>query len=397
MAGLAVVTILAGCERASDSASRGTIPADTVTAEQLALIGELDGAPEYVFGDVTSVAADRRGTIYVADRFGSTVRAYNAVGHFIGTVGAEGQGPGEFNWPLDIALDPVDRLYVRDRNRLAQFGRRPDTEFADSLIRTIPLGGSPSDSRRGKTDGSRYYVPSYFYYMFVTHRYFYLVVDSTGLTGDTVPVPSIAQPEVFGRANYPARGGRLGVPVEGINLAPFEAAPRWDITASGHVLVSPGDRYEITEWGPTGDTVRVTRHGTEPRPAPAAAARDSARAFRSRTDSIPVPLEEVRGMSDIARGGILPDVLPEILALHVGPEGNIWLRRWPRSDAMSQTVFDVLDSAGAPLGTVRVPADLLPDPPPWVSDQLIVGVITDRLTEIERVAVFALPDSWAIR
>ena len=38
--------------------------------------------------------------------------------------------------------------------------------------------------------------------MFVTHRYFYQVYDSTGATGDTVPVPSLPNILFLARANY---------------------------------------------------------------------------------------------------------------------------------------------------------------------------------------------------
>lgn len=78
MAALAVAVLTAGCGGAGDAPSGDTVPADTIVAQPLALIGELlDGPPEYLFGDVTSVAADSRGTVYVADGIGSTVRAYD--------------------------------------------------------------------------------------------------------------------------------------------------------------------------------------------------------------------------------------------------------------------------------------------------------------------------------
>ena len=95
-------------------------------------------------------------------------------------------------------------------------------------------------------------------------------------------------------------------------------------------------------------------------PVPAREARESARAFRERLDSIPVPLDRVRGMSDIARSGELPAVLPQILAIQVDDVGNMWLKRWPQAD-VKHTIFDILDPSGAPLKTVRIPADLLSD------------------------------------
>lgn len=62
------------------------------------------------------------------------------------------------------------------------------------------------------------------------------------------------------------------------------------------------------------------------------------------------------------------------------------MRRWPSEGG--QTVFDVLDASGTPVRTVILAADLLSDPAPFVSTELVVGVVRDPATGLERVAVF---------
>lgn len=377
---------LTGC--AGDGPSTGSPVAeqDTVVARPLPVIGVLDGPPEYIFGQVSSVASSD-GVVYVADRQGSTVRAYDTAGAYLGLVGGEGEGPGEFSNPNDITFDPSGRLVVRDRTRVTTFDRHRGSTLPDSVVSTVSLGRSTFRSPRAATDGALYYFPTFYYYLFVVHDFFGLVLDSAGQTGDTVPVP-LPQPEIFGRANYLLPSGDGGQPLEGVNTAPLEAAHSWTFTRRGTVLVSPGDRYQVLELSATGDTLLSIERPSSNRSVPAEVRRDSLAALASRLDTIPVPLDQVRGMSDAARSRDLPTVFPEVLAIHTDLEGRIWVKRWPPNDRPDHTFFDVFTPGGEALGTVEIPASLLPDPPPWVSEESVAGVVRDADTGIDRVAVF---------
>jgi hypothetical protein len=176
--------------------------------------------------------------------------------------------------------------------------------------------------------------------------------------------------------------------VNGVNRAPFEPGASWDITADGRLYTSRGDRYELVEWAANGDTARVIEAALDPRPVPTAERGDSGRAFRQRLDSVPVPLDDMLRMSEAARSGTLPVVLPEILAVHTASSGRVWLRRWPPEGG--QTAFDVVEPEAGPVRHVVVSADLVVDPPPYVSQEFVVGVVRDPATELERVAVFGL-------
>ena len=170
-----VMITLAGCGQRPDAASRSGLPTDTLWAEPLTLIGEVDGAAEYLFGDIASVSVGPGQIIYVADHIGATVRAYDLRGDFLGTIGSEGDGPNEFRFPNDLNFDPAGRLYVRQRFRVTVFGPSGDGgQLRDSVIRTVPLKRPALESARAKVIGEHYYAPSYYYFMFVRHRYFYL-------------------------------------------------------------------------------------------------------------------------------------------------------------------------------------------------------------------------------
>ena len=72
-------------------------------------------APEWAFfGDSTSVSFDAAGNLYVLDRAAARVVIVNAAGGLVRTVGRQGQGPGEFNQPLFLAVWRDGRFVVLD-------------------------------------------------------------------------------------------------------------------------------------------------------------------------------------------------------------------------------------------------------------------------------------------
>lgn len=373
-----------GCVGENNPPSDNPAQGDTLFASRIATIGVVDGPDEYMFGDISSVAV-AGSHIYIADRLGSTVRAYDLDGQFISQIGAEGEGPGEFLWPDDLSLDPAGRLYVRDARRITVLAPSIAGGVPDSSVRTIqkPCGGG---SVRSRTDGTLYYCPGARYGE--TNHFYYVVLDSAGLTGDTVRVPPM--PTAAFLPSAIVRLGTDGLMLQGVNRAPFEPAASWDITQAGSVIAARGDHYEVIEVDASGDTSWILHRPEDPRPVSAAEARDSARVFRARLDSIPVPLDRVMRMSDAARTGTLPEVVPAILAVHVAA-GQAWLKRWPPPEVSDRTVFDVIDADGAFLHSIVVPATLLDTPSPYVSAETVAGVVRDAATGVQTVVIFDVP------
>jgi peptidylamidoglycolate lyase len=82
------------------------------------------------FNRPTDIAIAPDGTIYVSDGYGnSRVAKFSGDGKFVRDWGRRGEGPGEFNIPHGIALDPQERVYVADRSngRIQVF--QPDGKF----------------------------------------------------------------------------------------------------------------------------------------------------------------------------------------------------------------------------------------------------------------------------
>lgn len=80
---------------------------------------------EDTFNGMADVAISKHGDIFVADGEGpnSRIVKFSKEGRFIKWWGGQGSGPGQFNVPHSIALDPKGHVYVADRanNRIQIF------------------------------------------------------------------------------------------------------------------------------------------------------------------------------------------------------------------------------------------------------------------------------------
>lgn len=165
-----LVTFLAACESGgpegaakavSDSAgvriavySRADRPApipaqayaiDTLEVEETLRIGLLEGDARYVLGSVVSAAVDSSGVVWIADQLASTIRRYDQLGRFVGSVGRKGEGPGEFLSITGVRALPDGHVAVLDpmNRRVSVFNG------SGTLARTIPV---PVTGLRGGAD-----------------------------------------------------------------------------------------------------------------------------------------------------------------------------------------------------------------------------------------------------
>jgi len=69
--------------------------------------------PNYIFYAPVYTAVDMFGSMYVVDQLDARVQVFDEHGEFIRTLGKKGQGPGEFNYPLAVAV-AGDYIVVND-------------------------------------------------------------------------------------------------------------------------------------------------------------------------------------------------------------------------------------------------------------------------------------------
>ena len=77
------------------------------------------------------LAVDGPGNIYALADFESSVFKFNPQGQFVDKFGGKGDAPGQFEFPMDIALDSQGRVYVSDSNRIHVF--TADGSFLDLI------------------------------------------------------------------------------------------------------------------------------------------------------------------------------------------------------------------------------------------------------------------------
>lgn len=77
------------------------------------VIGGADAADEYVFGRLEPMTLTADGGVIVYDQMYNRVSRYAADGSFVGHVGGGGQGPGEYEAVVDLAVSPSGDLVVQ--------------------------------------------------------------------------------------------------------------------------------------------------------------------------------------------------------------------------------------------------------------------------------------------
>jgi len=92
----------------------------------------------YIFQQITDVKTDDEGNIYVCDVRGARIQKYDENGVYLQTIGKKGQGPGEFEMPFDLFVQPkTGLLFVRDGLRVKWFAK--DGKYQKEVVlRSFP-------------------------------------------------------------------------------------------------------------------------------------------------------------------------------------------------------------------------------------------------------------------
>jgi len=86
-----------------------------VELEFIKTIGEMDSEDDAViFFMPTDIAFDSQGNIYVLDSGNHRIQKFSSDGKYLATIGQQGQGPGEFQYPQSLSLDSEGYLYISD-------------------------------------------------------------------------------------------------------------------------------------------------------------------------------------------------------------------------------------------------------------------------------------------
>lgn len=299
--------------------------AATWRIEEDVRIGSADGEGPASFNRVVDIAVDAQGRIYVLEGETQDIRAFDAAGKHIRTVGRKGRGPGEFDQGIGMRWDPNGHLWVVDQGT-ARYTVL-DTTGRVLATRRRPLSGWFTWRWEGGIDSAGriyewYRVPG------EMARDALLRFDTSVTRADTFPLPS-HQGEVF---KIEEKSRRVWSSV------PYTATLAWVFDPHGYVWFGLTGPYRIYQRRLGGDTVRVVERAYEPLPVTA-----------EDRDSAVARLEWFTKQGGVINASRIPRVKPAFDRFFLDDAGHLWVDPvTARQD--DGRVFDVFDVDGRYLG-----------------------------------------------
>jgi hypothetical protein len=334
-------------------------------------IGLREGPPEYLFGQVTSVAVDSQGRIYVLDMQALEIRVYSPSGVFERTMGNRGSGPGELTGAQSLLMIGGDTLLVPDRgnlrfNRYAPDGSnvgstRMDLTGGDPFWFKVTPSGMAATQVRQRTprvgssqEGSMEAI---------------ILLASDGATMDTLltfPPGQTVSPS--GEMRY------------------YAPEPYWDLTDNLDLVFAVTDNYRIGVYS-QGRLERVIVKAYEPKPVGPMDRDVIRRAWERRWIRGGGSPEVAKTMAGQIQ---FEDVFPAFGTISVGPQGTLWVQHvqtpsdlsvaelasWGGIGGWQVRDWDVFDSRGRFLGVVEMPQGFFPM---LFRGEKVYGVLQDKL------------------
>jgi len=312
-------------------------------------IGVLDGPEEYQLGSIYEIAVDATGGIYTFDAQVPVLRYYDSSGTHRRTIGRKGAGPSEYqNASLGMVIRHSDgRLIMLDPR--------------NTRLNVYTADGSPSESWRVP---SGLYTPHSPTIDEADHVYLKFMV---GQPEPNEPWPSaVLHLDDRGRMIDTLRPP--AVPDEPAKAAgAFGASKVWDFSPSGGFVVALTDRYRVEHHRPDGSVLRIERNVPPVSMVPGEKAE-----WEAYYDWV----WKAQGQSITSERKPIPDVKPFLRDVVTGDDGRIWVRRYvvaekgedirrlvrpgqeppPPRTWHEPTVYDVFETDGTFLGSLRVPA-----------------------------------------
>jgi hypothetical protein len=338
-------------------------------------IGVLDGAEHEMLGEVVGLAVDRDGNIYFYDRLVPALRRYGPDGTYLGTLGGQGGGPGEYaNSDGGLVTLADGRVVLRDpgNGRFTVFG--PDGSFvegwptAGGAFTSIPLFPT--------ADGTGFYS-----YAFAGGARGLARYGEGGAARDTLtlPEPDMERRTITARSNGSSQTWNV----------PFAPTALWSFHPDGYFVSAVSDRYAVDLLRGADGVLRIEKEAV-----PVPVSREEREAEEDRVT------RAMRNLDPSWRwdGPPIPSTKPTLRAVHAAEDGRIWGQlhqpgeRIPDEELdpvpdgapppprfREPVVFDVFEDDGRYLGRVEAPGDLGTFPRPVMRGEHVWAVVRDQL------------------
>jgi hypothetical protein len=335
------------------------VPKTWTATEELRIGG--DTGP-YLFTNIVGIAPTTGGNVFLLDQKAQEIRVFDASGKFVRLAARKGHGPGEITNAYGLIVAPDGAVWANDPANARFSIYKPDGRFDHQLL-DKPLGWRNPWGAVFDTGGrllAPIMVPKDTFVAMVYRR-----LSQDGSRADTLAFPACP---VRARPQKPFTGMTANGQPVAYHGVPFQPVSFQALDRTGVLWCTSGETYSVygLRLG-RGDTVAVIRLD-----APYARVTSEERAeIIAQIDSqfARYPRRDI----DYSR---IPSTKPPMSGLFTDDSGRLWVRR--AVALANATDFDVWDSRGRQIATVRIPARVNMD---WVVP-VVVGdafyaVVTD--------------------
>lgn len=271
-------------------------------------IGEKEGAEEYMFSQIIDLGVDDEERIYILDFKEAQIKVFDRKGEYLRTTGKKGQGPGEMQNPMNLAITPGGQVLVNDRGAgfLHFFTLSGEYIRSISQATTLHLSRPKVDSQDNIV--ARYSVPG--------NAWSFILKKFNSRLNEIFTIFSY---------EYVISPGVMN---------PFPPQCYWDIAGDDSIIWGYGEKYEIQILHPDGRLIRKIVKDYEP---------------IKFTEG-----EKQRWIKDVyGEQGIPPDIKVSWRKHHnafgfmsIDDVGRIYVQTYERTSDGNGYYYDVFDSEG---------------------------------------------------
>jgi hypothetical protein len=282
------------------------VPEITITDEAM-------GGKDF-FNNAVDLALDDRGNVFVCDSRANNIKVFDPMGKYLRTIGKAGQGPGDFNYPVEIEF-ARERFFVRELMN----GRVSILNREGIFLKSVSLqeSGTIWWNMAALPDG-RLVVEKE-----KTN------IDKPGLpqecsieiySGEFSFVKSLYQQKIW-RNKYIKEPRTTNIPI------PFAPLVHWHTAGEGMIAIGYSEKYEIGIYDPDKGLLKMISHDYRPSEV---TSKDKDQYFKSMgfaySNSSGMTTQQ-RGAPDfIIKLTEFPKFKPPYNGIRIDPEGNIWVR-----------------------------------------------------------------------
>ena len=298
--------------------------------------------PEDTFIEsAVSIVTDKDGFVYISDMRANNIKKFDSLGKHIKTIGRMGQGPGEFNMPLQIVV-VEDRLIIWDLGNRRLCILKTDGEFIKS-VNVIRDEGWPQ-KMRALPDGD---------IILEIEKIYYGEGDKPQDCKIELYSPDLEKKKtLFTQQVMRNKYRQIGSMFTNI-IQPFSPLVSWDIAPEGKIVIGYPEEYTIDFYDSAEGKTSSFSHKYKP---VRVTEKDKENFFAGMTFTSASGIQQ--GAPDhVLKYTEFPRFKPAFMDIVVDSDGNILVLPYLNITDKESNYFDAFDPNGTFIGEVQIQGD----------------------------------------